>query len=1046
MAKLDPITRHAITPPEFDSRKLHRERLVDRLHAETPRSLIAIAAPAGYGKSSLLADFAAHTELPTCWVTLSATDEDFVRMAAVLVASLEKRFRRLRGTFKIANLAGSTPAGFAKTLSAAILQEIPEAFVIVLDDIHLIGHSEDSMAFLDSLVLDLPDHVTIIVAGREVPEISLAQLMAEGRLAGLGPQDLALTLEEACELSQIVTGSRVAEEQMVSVLDETRGWITGVILSEFSTSRVTLSAGLTEQLAYEYLASVVLNRQPESIRRFLLDVCVLPIMTVELCEPFLSGGDAEKLLSEVSSKGLFITSSGGVTGTFEFHPMFRTLLLDTLKASAPDRFDASSRLAASLIADTQPEAAILIFLKLGEVKQAASIAEGRATEYFEQGRYSTLEHWVDLLKPHAEFTPTLLLLHARIALDRGDSRLAKELLEVIQSEELFPIEVRDLALIYKGMALLSLGETEGVEDVLAETRGMTLDRNGIAISERLHARHAAMVRRDLDAALAHAETAVNILRDHANRNLLVGALQEQTWLFAEAGKNADAANAAAEALSILEEIGSPARMAFALNDLAVFDHWAGRFQGALERFQNGLSYAALAANPLREAMLMYGQADIFNDLSLLLQAAELYEMSLQISARLQNRELTRYGCYATSILHRRSGNYALAGQWLARARENEDPRSQSLHDIQAASIIQISDPKGAIRLLEQLVSTNSNLTPTEVALAELFLAVALLRIGEDRLAVDHMQKCLDIGGLHDQIQFIAAEISSGSGIRTWLVEKLSDHPTTKVVEARIDLMARTRAFYESEGSDTTSQRALVRLFALGSARLIVSGESIEDIKPQSLELLVHLADNGKVDRDTLSEEFWPRFRPGRQAANLHMAIYGIRRALGKDSIRLDGSTYSLSEDLDWSFDVAVFENAARIVGGLAPGDPRRLFALTDALNAYGGPFCPEFYTDWAVSRRRQLESKFLDVAAEHADEAMLRNQPLRAIQALREALQIDPYRDDLNRRYMLALERLERRSDVIRHYEDYSRRLRDEFDLEPAGSVREIYVRVTQSS
>src|SRR3990170_8399204 len=110
MAKTDALLRHAITPPAFDARaKLHRERLVDGIHANIPRKLIAIAAPAGYGKTTLLADFTDCTEIPVCWVRLTEADRDMVRLATVLAASLQKRFRRLRGQLELDGLVGSPP-------------------------------------------------------------------------------------------------------------------------------------------------------------------------------------------------------------------------------------------------------------------------------------------------------------------------------------------------------------------------------------------------------------------------------------------------------------------------------------------------------------------------------------------------------------------------------------------------------------------------------------------------------------------------------------------------------------------------------------------------------------------------------------------------------------------------------------------------------------------------------------------------------------------------------------------------------------------------
>jgi two-component SAPR family response regulator len=116
--------------------------------------------------------------------------------------------------------------------------------------------------------------------------------------------------------------------------------------------------------------------------------------------------------------------------------------------------------------------------------------------------------------------------------------------------------------------------------------------------------------------------------------------------------------------------------------------------------------------------------------------------------------------------------------------------------------------------------------------------------------------------------------------------------------------------------------------------------------------------------------------------------------------------------------------------------------LTEAINAYGGAYLPEFTSDWVIERRRGLELRYLDLLTIHADEAMVRDQPLRAVGTLRRALDLDPYRDDLNLQYMEALGRLDRRSEVVSHYQRYVRLLADELGLDPPTSVRELYARL----
>ena len=114
MPGLDPFIRHTITPPAFDQAKVHRHRLVDALHAQIAKKLIVVAAPPGYGKTTLLADFHYHTEIPTCWLHLTEADADVMRLASVLQASLARRFRRLRGRPHLEGLSTASPKALAR--------------------------------------------------------------------------------------------------------------------------------------------------------------------------------------------------------------------------------------------------------------------------------------------------------------------------------------------------------------------------------------------------------------------------------------------------------------------------------------------------------------------------------------------------------------------------------------------------------------------------------------------------------------------------------------------------------------------------------------------------------------------------------------------------------------------------------------------------------------------------------------------------------------------------------------------------------------------
>jgi DNA-binding SARP family transcriptional activator len=208
------------------------------------------------------------------------------------------------------------------------------------------------------------------------------------------------------------------------------------------------------------------------------------------------------------------------------------------------------------------------------------------------------------------------------------------------------------------------------------------------------------------------------------------------------------------------------------------------------------------------------------------------------------------------------------------------------------------------------------------------------------------------------------------------------------------------------------------------------------------EVAFYMLDAGPVERDVLVEAFWPEHSPGRQTANLHMAVYQLRQLLGKDSVTLDGSAYMLQPSRALEYDVRRFERSAAIAERLPVGDPRRLFALTEAVNSYSGAFLPESDSAWVILRRRQLQSRYIDLLIVGAEESLTRDQVARAAQLLREAVEHEPLRDDLHEQLMRALHRMGRRNEIVELYQRYVRALSEDLGLDPPDRLRDLYTRL----
>jgi len=1051
MTSRDPLIRHAINPPAFDERNaIHRERLVDAIHANMPRKLIAIAAPAGYGKTTLLADFGASSEFTICWMRLSEADWDVMRFAEVLAASLQARFRRLKGKPDLKALAKSSPEALAVAFASSIDEQIAETFFIVIDDLHLINQSKPVLKFLDRFLQDLPEQATVIAAGREVPEVSLARLMAERDLAGFGPHDLALTREELVDLTEKQQGEPLTDAEIDHLLDESRGWVTGIVMSG---AVADLGAGSLigggRPMVYEYLASVVLNRQLDDLRRFALDASVLPVMIAEACDVVLERDDSQKYLGRLVRKGLFITVSDSSPRTYEFHPLFREFLIASQESADPRRLQLLRRRAAQYHLDQgSKEQAVDLLIDAGSLSRAGKLAERFAEDMFEQGRIQTLERWAEALDQDSVSIPNVLLFLTQSRFNRGDLDEAESMLaeanRSISSKASKDIRAR--AEINQGFISYRRGAyAAAIEsaDRLQQIYAKRKNRRNLGMGLRLKALAVFEGQNDTVLAEELVAEAVDCFVGPGGDYPRAAALVDLS-MYQDAQGNLQQANATrTQVLELAREIGAPLPLAVAYGNLARGAHQSGEFESALHDSQEALNHARQAASPLREAIALLRQADVFNDIGLTLQAAELYRQALDILLELDDVQWIRYGCLQASVLHRRRGGAGVAHEWLKRAIVVEDSKKPpSSVRIQQAALELHASPENAIKNLRLLVRKGAQkLEAEQLTLAYYFLARAAFEMENEGRSIQTLVEALTLAGRFGAEQVIAAELRFDPDFAEFASGRFKSDPTFLLIRARIETLMGLERRYESRVEEEPDELALA-FEALGVTRVRINGAEVKQLKPMATEVLYYLLDRGRVARDQLMETFWPEYAPGRQVSSLHTAIYSIRRELGKEAIDFDGTIYRLDPDLSAQYDVANFEQAASIAEGLPPGDPRSMFALTEAVDLYGGEFLQEFDSEWVSERRRGLELQYLDLLADYSAEALIRGRASDAVGWLRKALILDPLRDDTNRHYLDALGRLGRRSEIVAHYQEYVRALSEELGLDPPEEVRELYDRL----
>nr|HID15139.1 hypothetical protein [Anaerolineae bacterium] len=376
--------------------------------------LTLVSAPAGYGKTSALVDFAQHSPMPVCWYTADERDRDLSAFIEYLVGAIGERFPGFGEHTRaaLASLAGDLfhdPTAIVGELVNEML-EIDTPFAVVVDNYETVDGAFGVRTFVHRLLEVLPFNCHLMLGSRVLPDVPVTRLVAKRQLVGLTAQDLRFGSQEIRGLLQL-SGIEVSESQAEAIAANSEGWITGVLLLadllrdeakpalsmvEGATLRDVESATAS---TYGYLATEVLSRQPPDIQHFLRTSAVLREMSLRLCREVLQIREPRALLAEVERRNLFVTRFGrGTAATYRYHNLFRDFLHKQLRQHDPARYAELHRRAAERFErEDDVEEAVYHYLAAEDYPDATALMERVAMEWFTRGRVETLLRWAEAL-------------------------------------------------------------------------------------------------------------------------------------------------------------------------------------------------------------------------------------------------------------------------------------------------------------------------------------------------------------------------------------------------------------------------------------------------------------------------------------------------------------------------------------------------------------------------------------------------------------------------------------------------------------------------
>ena len=384
-----------------------RSSLVGRLARDDLRPIVSLVAPSGYGKTTLLSQWAERSGQAFAWVSIDEHDNDPKVLLSYVAEALDRVQPVGEPVFEaLASPVSSVPGSVMPRLGSAFWS-MTVPLVLVLDDVHLL-HETESRDALSMLADHVPGGSRLVLAGRSDPPLRVARLRAEGRITEIGPGDLSLTREEAIALLR-AAGVSLGDDDLTSLHQRTEGWPAGLYLAALclreggSPGAAAASFGGDDRLVSQYMEAEFLARVSRRHRLFLTRTAVLDRMCGPLCEAVLELPGSAAALAELSRSNLLLVPLDRRRVWYRYHHLFRDMLLAELERVEPGLMPALRRRAARwCLRHGRPEEALEYFMAAGDVDAVAGLVGSLSLQTYRQGRVATLRRWFEWLdREHA---------------------------------------------------------------------------------------------------------------------------------------------------------------------------------------------------------------------------------------------------------------------------------------------------------------------------------------------------------------------------------------------------------------------------------------------------------------------------------------------------------------------------------------------------------------------------------------------------------------------------------------------------------------------
>lgn len=1081
---------HPMTPPTV----LHREKLVAELlqavAAQADQTLcihegykvVLLCAPAGYGKTTVLAEFAEQSSLPCCWYFLDATDENPLAFLRLLIASMRQRFPDFGFALDalLTNVAHVESAQryqcletVIETLMKTIVLEIPEPFALLLCDYHEIDPYQTTNALINRFIQHLPPQCSLFLESRATPNLDFSFLLAHQLVLVIGSSQLRFSAQEIRELAHLQQ-SDLTEQEAIHLEQEFEGWIAGILLgTRLSNTRIPFSLEASANSAvtqsgrkhlFAYLSKYVFAHQPESAH-FLKETAIFRHLTPALCNAFLHITDAASRLAYLEKQGLFVIQYQSDTeDIFVCHPILRELFYEELQNTAPHHLRTLHLRAVELFRGQQDIDAIGHALAAQDFDTAAQLIEIVAAQQFAQGELKTLAQWIDTL-PEATIRKylRLLLIRATIfleesALSNVQELLAQALLALPAGPDTWSLQAE--IFLAQAKVCMQQGDYTQAQDLSSQAlQRLASDEIELRASAHQIRGSCAAYLNNFNMSITELQQALQ-LYEPTTKTRQVGKVHTMLANFyGMTGHNALSEHHRMRAIQCWEKLNDDWGRIDDLLGLGAIKDRQGYSEAAAQLFTQALT---LSRGTLQyecgEAYALANFGDLYQNQNRVPQALVSYEDSLSLARKLNEVYLVHY------TLCQLARTYLLIG----------DPHgAQSI----LAQIGQTVPAVDAIRSYEQALHAFTFglfLLQTERAdTAYLYLTAAATAFVETKyeyiqaliyraaslLACDNMQTALQ---LKQEVCRLAKEYNYEDMVQR---ELLRCPPLFHCTQNS------TLAFTQQPKSRDTATENEDRIIGKPAAYVVLVPQPLPLLRIQalgmpavykhdvlltnwrmarSMELFflllntAHSLHKGRIISDLWQEGEEPTDQTWRST------LHYLRKTLDRTSVHSHNGIYTLQLKKMYTveYDVEQFQNlfAQAQAAQRTENDEGAERAFERMLDLYKGDFVTTFYSDWCIPRRNELRQSCLDA---HYQLALIAYKNLdfeKSIFYWKKIISMNAMLEYAHEGLIRCYIQQGHRNLALYHYHYYATTLQNELDILPGESLQILYQNLMKSS